>query len=356
MGLNRRKDATIAATSAVWRPTPRMLIAILLLFAVTSLSYAWRTVDNARYAAQAIHNQDSLQLATILRTGQLTSAEAPYRYRPLTPLLARMTPPPPTWLYSVARTMSEDERLVYRFAVVNTVGLALAAWFLLLLMIQLAFGPWECLAGSMLLLASYYPVAIGTAPFAEAWAWASLTAGLWALATGRWWTLALAFAVGVFNKESALLLPVAAALLPATRGERIRQLLCFIPTLALYAWFRISLLPDESPLGPPGSHSAYLSRLFYSSEWVRLPKSLLLSFGVLWIPAAVGWRLVEPRSILARWRLLIPLILVIPFVLVKDPGRIWFLAFPLVLPLSLLAVRSWIRAWGNQPNSAGAPG
>jgi hypothetical protein len=333
-----------------------MLTATLLLFAVTSASYAWRTVDNARHAAPMLHNFDSLQFATIVRTGQLGSAEAPFRYRPLTPLLASLAPPAPTWLYSLPRAMSEDERIVYRFAVVNTVGLALAAWFLLLLMIELGLGPWECLAGSLLMLGSYYPVTIGTAPFAEAWAWASLTAGLWALATGRWWTLALAFAVGVFNKESALLLPVAAALLPAARGERVRQLLCFIPTLVVYTWFRVSLLPDESPLGLAGSHSAYLSRLFCSSEWVRLPKSLLLSFGVLWIPAAAGWRLVEPGSVLARWRLLIPLILVTPFVFVKDTGRIWFLAFPLVLPLSLLAMRSWARAWRMDPKGANGPG
>lgn len=351
MSPNPRKDATALATSAVWRPTSRMRIAILLLFGATSLSYAWRTVDNARYSAPAIHNHDSLQFATILRTGQLDSAEAPFRYRPLTPLLASMAPPPPTWLYSVARSMSEDERLVYRFAVVNTVGLALAAWFLLLLLIELGFGPWECLVGSTLLFGSYYPVTIGTAPFAEAWAWASLTAGLWTLVTRRWWMLSLAFAAGVFNKESALLLPVAAALLPSTQGERVRQLLCFVPTLALYGWFRVSLLPDESPLGPAGSYAAYLSRLFSSPEWVRLPKSLLLSFGVLWIPAAVGWRLVESRSVLARWRLLIPLIVVTPFVFVKDLGRIWFLAFPLVLPLSLLAIRSWLRAWATEPEA-----
>jgi hypothetical protein len=356
MHTNLRRYVTDDATSAVWWPTSRTLIAVLLLFGVTSLSYAWRTVDNARYSAPTIHNHDSLQFATILRTGQLDSAEAPFRYRPLTPLLTRMTPPPPTWLYSAAHTMSEDEQIVYRFAVVNTVGLALAAFFLFLLLIELGFGPWECLAGSMLMFGSYYPVTIGTAPFAEAWAWASLTAGLWALATSRWWMLALSFAVGVFNKESALLLPVAAALLPATQGERVRQLLCFVPTLALYAWFRVSLLPDEPLLGPAGSHAAYLSRLFSSPEWVRLPKSLLLSFGILWIPAAVGWRLVESRSALARWRLLIPLILVAPFVLVKDMGRVWFLAFPLMLPLSLLAVRSWLRAWGTGPKGVGAPG
>ena len=74
----------------------------------------------------------------------------------------------------------------------------------------------------------------------------------------------------------------------------------------------------------------------------RLPKSVFLSFGALWIPALVGWRLATPGSPLHRWRPLIPIVLLTPLLLVTDLQRVWFLAFPFVLPLALLGIRSWL--------------
>ena len=65
-----------------------------------------------------------------------------------------------------------------------------------------------------------------------------------------------------------------------------------------------------------------------------LPKALFLSFGALWIPAAVGWTCVQPDSALARWRLLIVVVFLTPFVLVKGMGGVWFLAFPFVVSTS----------------------
>ncbi len=336
---------------ASWQPAPRLLAATLLLFGLVSLAHAWRTVDGVHRGPETPLRYDAVLYTTILRTGQLTSVEAPFRYRPLTPLLASLVPPPPTWLHNFRQKISDDELLAYRFALANAAGVALAAWFLLLLMIELGFGPWECLAGSLLLLGSHYPVYLGTAPLADAWAWASLAAGLWALLTRRWWLLAVGFAAGLFNKESALLLPMAAALLPWSRAERMRLLLCFVPTLGAYAWFRLTLAPDGALLAPPGWHTAYLESLLTTSDWITVPKSLFWSFGALWIPAAVGWTCVRPGSVLARWRLLIVVVLLSPFVLVKGMGRVWFMAFPFVLPLALLGIRSWIDRWQLAPQS-----
>ena len=345
MGPEHEQRDASRATGDRWRPARALLAAALILFGVVGLSYAWRSVDRGRDDAPRVLRNDAQSFATILRTGELTSVDAPFRYRPLTPLLASLVPAPPAALRDFPRPMSGDELLAYRFALVNAVGLALAAWFFLLLLGELGFGPWECLAGSLLLLVSYYPVSLGTAPLAEAWAWASLAAGLWALLAGRWWLLGAAFALGLFNKESALLVPLAAALLPWSRNDRVRLAVCFVPTLAIYAGFRFALAPDGTLGASVGWHVAYLERLFTSSDWIEFPRSLLASFGALWLPAAVGWRCARPGSPLARWRLLIPLVLVAPFVFVKGMGRVWFFAFPFVLPLALLGIRSWVERW-----------
>ena len=77
-------------------------------------------------------------------------------------------------------------------------------------------------------------------------------------------------------------------------------------------------------------------------DWIRGG----LTFGALWLLALYGWWGVrrEPTHPLARWALLVPLILVTPFLLALNVGRIWFYAFPIVIPLSLIGIRAlWAR-------------
>ena len=207
---------------------------------------------------------------------------------------------------------------------------------------KLGFSGAESLLGSMLFLTGYFPVVRATTPLVDAWAYAFLAMGLYALLARRPALLILAFTLGLFNKEPAFLLPLAAALLPGPADERRRQALLFLPPLALYLVFRFVIYPAPEALAEYSYQGAYLKRLLIGSDFLTIPKELLRSFHVLWVLAALGWAKVEADNPLHRWRWLALVVVLAPFVLVKGLGRTWSFAFPFVLPLALLGMRGWI--------------
>src|SRR5262249_59933220 len=68
-----------------------------------------------------------------------------------------------------------------------------------------------------------------------------------------------------------------------------------------------------------------------------------LAFGLLWILALAGWwTLLRARRWdhpLLRLTVLIPLALVLPVLLYANIGRLWYLAFPSIIPLALVPLR-----------------
>ena len=76
-------------------------------------------------------------------------------------------------------------------------------------------------------------------------------------------------------------------------------------------------------------------------DWIRGG----LTFGVLWLLAFYGWRVlrVQRDHPLVRLAPLVPLILVVPFVLALNVGRVWIYAFPVVIPLSLIGIRAFVE-------------
>jgi len=269
-------------------------------------------------------------------------AAAPYRYRVAVPLVARRMPAPPEWIFANPGE-SAERTMLFRFASLNLIGLALAAWFLFLLMGDLGFSTVEALLGGMLFLCSMPPLTIGTLPLVDAWAYALLAGCLLALLRRQWVALCLLFALGALTKETIFLVPLAALLLPSSRADRLRQALCLAPVLVGYAAFRLALAPPE-PLYSLASSRQFGQDLFVSGAQAHLLSRGVRAFGVLWLLALCGWLEVRHlrRDPLTRWSLLVPLILVVPFVLALNLGRVWFFAFPVIVPL---AVRGLATLW-----------
>jgi hypothetical protein len=330
------------------RPTA-IVLAALMLFAAIAGSLAWNNWRRAAYTTEPFMHGDALSYVALMRSTDPAAIVAPFRYRLLTPFLARLAPVPPAWTLTETRQLTADQIAVMKFAMVNAVGLTVAALFLFLVLGQFGFGALESLLGSLLFLLCHLPSAGSLDPLVDAWGYACLAAGLWGLLTRRWGLVAAAFAIGLFNKETIALLPIAALLLGGwSRRERAILAGCFVPAAILYGLFRFVAFPVVAPLNPVAWYPAWAGRLLSISGAVIVPKALFASFGVLWIPAAAGWRMVEKESPLARLRPLAAIVFVAPLVLIKGPAHSWFYMFPVVIPLALLAMRAWLARWSGR--------
>ena len=284
----------------------------------------------------------------------LAAVPAPYRYRPWTPRLAARVPdPPPAWL-DATRPL-DRQKAHFRFAVVNVVGLALAATGLSLLTRRLINRRGTGLVGGVLFLTSYHPLTIATLPMVEAWSYAFLAWTLWLLVERKHIALGVVFLIGLSCKETLLLVLPAALLLDSNRGQRIRQVAALLPSTVAYLVWRTIVWPPPEPLFTVASTQVWLRDLFLTGE--RLPGNAarsILAFHLLWIPTMMAWwgRRRETGP-LARWAWLIPGILVLPLVLPLVPGRVWFFAFPFVIPLAVDGLSNWLRGIRAKVLSAG---
>lgn len=273
----------------------------------------------------------------------------PFRYRVLTPwAAARLSPVDVAALDAAAN-------LQLRFALVNVAGLALAAWWLYLWLGRLGFGQVEALVGGLLYLGSFYPLYQWTLPYTDAWAQALLMGGLLLVLDARWLLLAGLFAVALFEKESILLLPAMALFLGLGRRALLRLGLALVPGLAAHGWFRFVAVPDPGPAYWLPSVHGYLQQVFVTGELAfKFAVLCLASFGALWILAALGWRRAAAHPLLARLRWFLPVLLPAPFVLLVGAAKLWFYAFPVVIPLALLGLFHLLGR-GLEASSPAAP-
>ena len=317
----------------------RRLLVSFLVFLSVATSIGVLSVSRFRLGEDA--SDDIRGYVSIHRGDPLSEVAPPFRYRVLTPLVARAVPPPPASLFDDRRDF-DDRVVLFRFAVVNTVGLAAAAWFLLLLMDAMGFEPWQSLVGSLLFLGSFLSLYSATLPRVDALGYAFLAGCLWALVSGRPVLLFGLFALGMFTKETILLVPLAVLLLKQPRRERVVQLGCLIPSLVAYFVFRVLLLPVEWPLYSVASTSKFAAEFFGNAQRFGFYASRSAQvFGLLWLLAAWGWARNRHRTDhpLIRWSWMVPVVLVIPFVLALTIHSMWAFAFPIVIPLAVWGLR-----------------
>ncbi len=266
----------------------------------------------------------------------------PWRYRVFTPLMARLVPTPPRSLLRYF-DMNADKLVLYHFGMVNLLGLALAGLLMVGFCEALGFTTLEGLLGALLFYTSFPVVNFGGTPMVDAWAYAFLLLGLLAALRGSLAWLLVASLVGMLAKENMLLLVPAVILLGGPRIAVARKLLALLPGLVVYAVFRFALFPGGygHPSDPATSWSTLVSRMQQGPYWAWLLFDGGMAFGLLWLLAGVGaWSLRDSRHHpLLRLAWLVPGILLTPFVIGTNVGRIWFYAFPALIPLAVAGIR-----------------
>jgi hypothetical protein len=272
----------------------------------------------------------------------LTGIARPWRYRVLTPYMARLVPDVPQTLARYF-DLSAEKRVKFRFGMVNMLGLACAGLLLIRWSELLGLASHEAMLAAFLFFTSFPVVNFGGTPMVDAWAYAFLLMGLIAALQGSVAGVLVATLVGLFAKETSLLLAPAILLLAHPPRRKAALLLAMLPGVVAYSIFRWGFFAGG--YGQPDDPVSTLSALaghFRSGPYLAwIAWDAGTAFGLLWPLVFVGARRLRatPDAPLARLAWLVPLVLVVPFLIGSNIGRIWFYAFPAVIPLALVGLR-----------------
>lgn len=172
--------------------------------------------------------------------------------------------------------------------------------------------------------------------------------GIYALVKRSNGLLFVVFSIGMFAKETTVLVFLASGLINDSWKSKIVSCLVCLPGLLAYAGFRLLLLPTDfgATYGFSTAFDGVLSILIPSERWLWIFIDGGSAFGVLWLFGLHGWCLVRSNKSnpFYQFSFLVPLILLTPFMLATNVGRIWFLAFPFVIPLSLVSLREILKS------------
>ena len=295
----------------------------------------------------------------------LSHIPRPFRYRVLTPFLARAVPLPPHNLLRFF-DMSPDKLIQYRFGVVNMVALVASGVLFVLYGRALGFDTFQALLCAFLFYTSLPVTNYGGSAMAEAWAWAFLLLGFWAAVDGRPAVLFFSSLIGGLAKEVTFLVIPAVLLLPGSARSKLVKLASVLPGILVYTWFRFVLYPGGYGFAsdPATAMSNLLERLHDGPYYLWILFDGATAFGLTVVFAAMGiWALRRsPQSPLARLAWLVPVVFFAPFFLGSNIGRIWFYAFPVVIPLAVVGIgRIWSEwtaggGWGaGEADSAHPP-
>ncbi len=316
-----------------------LLLFALLLSASGSVTYFHVARHDLSDPATGGREGDVAQYVRMAGGAPLTEIPKPYRYRIAVPWLVRLVPPPPAAADAIF-DITPDRVIAFRFGVVNCLSLALAAWLLAAWMARMGFSPEEGLLGALLFLTSFFVVNYAGVPIVDASSYATLLAALLALQARRFAWLALAVAVGALVRETVFLVVAFAPLLCRRRRDLLWALLACAPALLAYGVLRSWILPTEVGYAyDPATLLRNLQGLARPQRLARLAVDGALCFGACWLLAGLGWRSLAPGHPLRRATWILPLVVAIPLLIGANIGRVWFLAFPVVLPLAVAGLR-----------------
>jgi hypothetical protein len=320
----------------------RLTIALVCLGASAAIVYPTVTRSTLLDPGLGGPKGDVGQYVNMYRGEPLASIVRPFRYRVFTPFAARLVPVPPQALLRYF-DLGGDRLIQLRFGLVNMIGLAVGGALLVAFCQALGFTMIESLLAALLFYTAFPVVNFGGTAMVDAWGYVFLLLGLLAIQSDAILLLAAAGVIGMFAKETTGLLVPAAFLLPGTRGRVFARLAALVPGLALYAVFRVVLFPGG--YGLPGDPATSIENLVYRLQhgpylaWIAWDGGT--AFLALWPLALLGW--LEARRVagspLARLSWLVPAILLTPFLIGSNIGRIWFYAFPIMIPLAVVGLR-----------------
>jgi hypothetical protein len=229
------------------------------------------------------------------------------------------------------------------FGMINVFFLTLSALFLYHFCRDLNFNDWESFSAGLLFLTSFFVITYYTIPMIDSAASFFIMAGYWAVKQRKLFWLTLIFLIGLFVKETTLVL-ILVLFLDDWRFA-LKKSFIFIPGVVLYA-----LLSSMAPklgatiIGNVTDKSSFFSSIkasFDSLNFYTFVENfqILMFLWFLFIFALIyKWR--EIPIFLKKQMPLLALILVTPFLVNSGAvGRAAFYLFPIMLPVVVLALR-----------------
>jgi hypothetical protein len=324
---------------------PRLVLVFLLcLGAAVPGVYLVVTKVDVHDASIGGPEGDAAQYVRMFQGVPLEQIPKPFRYRLLTPTLARLVPSPPAALTRNVYDVSPEKIVKFKFAVVDLLALGGAGLFVFLLCEAVGYGGLASLVGSFLYLTLQAVVNMGGAPLTDALSFFFMAAATVCVLRG--WSLGLLVSVllGMFARETTAYVLVPIVFLHAPWRARLTNVLLCVPGIAAYLVFRMVIAPTRSGWNYSVTDMIDNLRLTLTTPsrltWVLADGGL--AFGVLWVLALAGgvalarrraWT--DPRFRLAA---LVPVAVTVPILLYANIGRLFTLAFPAVIPLALLPV------------------
>jgi hypothetical protein len=327
----------------------RLLVFLLCLNA--TLASAYLNVTKVDYFDTALGGPkgDAVQYVRIYQGVSLHDVPRPFRYRILTPYLARLVPVLPTWI-TRGYEVSPDKIIKFKFAVVNMLGLAGAGLCTLMICEVLGFSAAECLVGSLLFMTGFAVGNTAVAPMTDALGYFFLGAAILCVLRGWHVGLFLTVLIGMLAKETTAYVLVPILTLKDTAAGRLRKALLCLPGILGYVYFRKVLFPGG--WGFDYSLADSLDNLGHTltsdKAWSWVVSNGGLAFGVLWAVGFVGWWLVVKTrdwgQPLFRLSALVPVAIGLPILVHAGYDRLWFMAYPAFIPLVLVALRRGFKA------------
>lgn len=328
----------------------RQACVLALLFLFISAADVYLPIVRRNINDRAIG--DAKSYVAMYEGKDLRTITTAYRYRILTPLAARLVPTPPRVI--LQNYQVDDAKIIsLKFGIVNLLGITAAGVALFFLLCSFAFTSTEALVGCLFFYTSFYVVTDAGAPLVDAWAYAFIAWGLLCIRYELVVPEALVFTIGMLEKETAILILVCGLLMACNRSEAAKQFGICLPGVLIYVAFRLLLssgLPSTQATFsvPAGVHAAIANIHIFP-----LVIDAALTYGMLWPLAINGWNVLRRSATGPIWRLrwLVPLVVVIPFLIGSNFGRIWFLTYPEVIALALVGMRPILRAFPSDSNT-----
>lgn len=311
--LNRREGAAVA------------LLCVGASVVVTYVGMAGFQVDDGA-------TLDTHQYAALVQ-GHSDLVPAPFHYRVLVPGVVRLLP-----------ALSDDPLRAAHLglAAADVAALAVAGLALHLLLRTWRAPALLALVGVLSFYLSHAVLRFGTIPLIESSAYAVVIAVMLAAERRLHLALVVLVLVGMFVKETTAIALVYPLVMSAPLAQRLRLSACAVPGVLAYAVFRV--------LHRAGSGYSYgatdwlhnladLLSVHDPHDW----RTIVLAFGPWWVLLAVALRRRE-GLVPNRYAWLVVACFLAALVLSTDYERVLFLAFPVVLGLSLPTLARWLSA------------
>jgi len=319
------------------------LILLFLIFLTISFNIVYTPVTKVNLDDESI--SDAVIYLSMYQGHSLKEIPKPYRYRILVPYLARLIPTPPSFLMK-GFDSSPEKVIKLKFGILNAIALAFAAWILFFFCRRLDFNLQLSILGSLLFLCSFYIVNYSGLPLTDASAFLFLTGCLYAILANNNWLLGLFFTVGIFAKETIVLAFVYIFFQNKKLSSKLQKFILCVPGLLSYLCLRFFYLPTNNgynyTIDRLGITIASYAHGF--APWFWAAFNFLLVFGILWFFAWRGLKITLKEKDIKVLELLpiLPVVIVVPFVIGSDLGRIWFLSYPVIIPMALKGINYYL--------------